>query len=276
MGKINKIVIYGKGGIGKSTIASNLSMAFAGNNQKVLQIGCDPKHDSTISLLGGKRINTVMEVAAKKDPQDITKTDIVAKGLKNIDCIECGGPKAGVGCAGRGISLMFEIMTDLGIVDGNEYDVIIYDVLGDVVCGGFAAPLKLNFGEKVFIVISEEVSSLYAANNIAQGIMQYEYNGIYLGGLILNLRDNNADLKHVYRFTEKLNSDILIKIPRSKEITAAEHKYKTVMQAYPRSKIAQDFYSLAGKILSCRRNTNKRLNCINDGEFYKIFKSPKK
>jgi len=275
MNRINKIVLYGKGGIGKSTIASNLSMVFAKNNLRVLQIGCDPKHDSTIWLLNGKKIKTVMELASEKNVKDITKSDIITKGIKNIDCIECGGPKPGVGCAGRGISLMFEVLTDLEIINSKEYDVIIYDVLGDVVCGGFAAPLKLNFGEKVFIVISEEISSLYAANNISQGILQYEYNGIYLGGLILNLRDNHANLKHVYEFAEKLNSDVLIEIPRSKEISDVEYKHKTVIEEYPSSKIAKIFSTLADRILSSKKNTTRKLNYINEDDFYNIFRNSK-
>jgi nitrogenase iron protein NifH len=274
--KINKVVIYGKGGIGKSTISSNLSMAFAKSKLRVLQIGCDPKHDSTISLLRAGKIRTVMDVALKKEKKDITRNDIVVTGINNIDCIECGGPKAGVGCAGRGISLMFEIMTDLGIINSGSYDAIIYDVLGDVVCGGFAAPLKLNFGEKVFIVVSEEISSLFAANNIAHGIKQYEYNGIYLAGLILNLRDNNADLEHVRKFARKLNTKIIATIPRSAEISKAEHSYKTLMELYPDSKMAREFSLLANEVLVSSKSANKKLHPLDEKEFSALFKKAKR
>jgi nitrogenase iron protein NifH len=266
----NKIVIYGKGGIGKSTIASNLSMVYAKRGQKVLQVGCDPKHDSTIWLLKDKnKITTVMDAATQKSRMSITRDDIIMKGKNNIDCIECGGPKAGVGCAGRGISLMFEILNDLDII--NRYDTVIFDVLGDVVCGGFAAPLKLNFAEKVFIVISEEFASLYAANNISQAVTYYGYNGIYLGGLILNLRDNQADIKRVQDFARRLNSTILAKIPRSREIAAADIKSKTVVEAYSGSAVSGEFSSLADKIRLCRKSSSKKVKPIEEGALYKIF-----
>ncbi len=252
MTKANKIVIYGKGGIGKSMIASNLSMVYAKQGLKVLQVGCDPKHDSTARILGpGKKVTTVMEVVSKKDPRSVSRKDIVFTGQNKIDCIECGGPKPGVGCAGRGISLMFEIMSDLSLIEGGNYDVVVFDVLGDVVCGGFAAPLKLNFAEKVFIVISEEPASMYAANNISQAVNHYAYNGISLGGLILNLRDNDALKKYPYEFARRLNSKIIAEIPRSKKIAEAEYKNKTALEAYPGSDIAKIFSALAGKVLAC-------------------------
>lgn len=266
--KLQKIIIYGKGGIGKSMIASNLSMVYANQNLRVLQIGCDPKHDSIIHLLKEKKIATVMDAFLKKH-RNIKKEDIIMKGKNNIDCIECGGPKPGTGCAGRGISLMFEILNDLSILD--DYDVIIYDVLGDVVCGGFAAPLKLGFGEKVFIVLSEELSSLYVAKNIIYAVNYYKTNRIYLGGLILNLRDNQADLKHFHRFAEKANADILEKIPRSKKIAQAESDSKTVVEKYPSSDISRIFSELADKILICNKNTVKKPRYIDDEIFYKIF-----
>lgn len=270
--KLNKIVIYGKGGIGKSMIASNLSMIYAQQNLRVLQIGCDPKHDSTIRFSKGKEMPTFMDMASKKDPENLTKSDIVTEGIKSIDCLECGGPKPGVGCAGRGISLMSETLDKLNIINKDDYDIVIFDVLGDVVCGGFAVPLKLNFGEKIFIVISEELASLYAANNISQAIKHYEYNGSYLGGLILNLRDNQADLKYVYKFAKKLNTDILVEIPRSKEIADAEYKCKTVIENYPNSNIKAIFSTLANKILACEKSASRKLNCIKEKDFYNIFK----
>lgn len=270
--KVNKIVIYGKGGIGKSMIASNLSTIYAKKGMKVLQVGCDPKHDSTRPLLmEHKDITTVMDIATKKLRANITKDDIIMKGKNNIDCIECGGPKPGVGCAGRGISLMFEILSDFGIINSGEYDLIIYDILGDVVCGGFAAPLKLTFGEKVFIVTSEELASLYAANNISEAIIHYKRNGIYLGGLILNLRDNQADLKHVYNLAKELNCSVLAKIPRSKKISEADYQNKTAIEAYPDSELTGIFSALAERILSSKKNRSKELKAINEEMFYKMF-----
>jgi nitrogenase iron protein NifH len=258
MGKVGKFVIYGKGGIGKSMLAGNLAMVYARRNLKVLQVGCDPKHDSTAHLLGpGKKITTVMDVVSRKDPRRVSKNDIVFTGINNIDCIECGGPKPGVGCAGRGISLMFEIMSDLALIERGKYDVVIFDVLGDVVCGGFAAPLKLNFAEKVFIVISEEPASMYAANNISQAVNHYAYNGIYLGGLILNLRDNDSAKKYPYEFAKRLNSRILAEIPRSKKVCEAEYRNKTAVEAYPGSDIAKIFSALADKVLSSGKGSGK-------------------
>ncbi|MFA5115968.1 MAG: nitrogenase iron protein [Candidatus Omnitrophota bacterium] len=273
MGKASKIVIYGKGGIGKSMIAGNLSILYAKRGLKVLQIGCDPKHDSTRQVLGrGGKISTVMDVVSGKDLSSVAKEDIVFKGARNVDCIECGGPKPGVGCAGRGISLMFEILGNTGIIERGKYDVVIFDALGDVVCGGFAAPLRAGFADKAFIVISEELASLYAANNITQAVTHYAYNGIYLGGLILNLRDNGADVKHVYNFAGKLNTRILARIPRSEEITAAEHLNKTAAQEYPVSDITRVFSSLADNILSCGRKDTGKLRHIEEDRLRAILK----
>ncbi|MBN1899510.1 MAG: AAA family ATPase [Spirochaetes bacterium] len=268
--KTNKIVLYGKGGIGKSTIASNLSMIYARQGLKVLQVGCDPKHDSTSSLLKNrKEMKTVMDIVINKRRSEIVKDDFIIRGKKGIDCIECGGPQAGVGCAGRGISLMFEILNDLDIID--KYDMVIFDVLGDVVCGGFAAPLKLNFADRVFIVVSEEFASLYAANNIARAIIHYEYNGIYLGGLIINLRDNQADLKNVHIFAQRLNTTVLAVIPRSKKISEADYKNQTMIEAYPDSDLSRKFLDLANRILRCKKNNLNKLKPIEENNLYEVF-----
>ncbi|MDD2566145.1 MAG: AAA family ATPase [Candidatus Gracilibacteria bacterium] len=228
---MKKIVIYGKGGIGKSTTSTHLSVAFAKKGLRVLQVGCDPKHDSCKRILQGvKNIPTVIDLSKDRDIYDFTKELIVHKGRFGIDCIEAGGPIAGLGCAGRGISLMFEIFEDIGLLDDSNYDIVIFDVLGDVVCGGFASPLKIGFADEVYIVLSEEIMSLYAANNIAKAIVNYQKNGIGLSGIILNLRSNDSDKKVVEDFTAKLGSKIVGVMNRSEGILQAEKKNMTLFE----------------------------------------------
>ncbi len=248
---MEKIVIFGKGGIGKSTIAANLSYCYAKSGRKVLHIGCDPKSDSTLCLTHGKPAPTVIEQYFIKGA-GIAADQIISSGIEGIDCVESGGPEPGVGCGGRGISLMIDIFTDLNIVGDGNYDVAIYDILGDVVCGGFAAPLRLGLGEKVIIVVSEELMSLYAANNIARAVKTYEQNGIVLAGLVLNLRDNTADTAHIEEFARRLNTNVIGTVRRDPLIRDALYEYKTVMEFAPESESASIFTSLANKILGVR------------------------
>ncbi len=199
-----RIVFYGKGGIGKSTTSTNVSASLARMNKKVLHVGCDPKHDSTVSLMDGVMIETVAE---KRISGDKVRPDhILETSRTGVDCVEAGGPHAGAGCAGRGISRMFELFKKAGLLDDDRYDVAIFDVLGDVVCGGFAAPLRREMGKKVIIVTSEEVMSLYAANNIAKAVVNHASNGIVCAGVVINVRDNTEDLSPVYRFAKLINS----------------------------------------------------------------------
>jgi len=210
--------------------------------------------------------------AAQHASNNIPSLDrIMTKGVYDIDCIECGGPKSGVGCAGRGVSRMFEILEDLKVLEQKKYDVVIFDVLGDVVCGGFAAPLKKDYADKVFIVVSEEIMSLYAANKISQAVLQYEDNGVYLGGLIVNCRDNAVSHDHLQRFIKKLNANIVGVVPRSKEIVTAEHRHRTVVEAFPKSAVAKVFTALAGKILRTTKKTAKRPVCLEDADFNAII-----
>lgn len=270
MKKKNRIVIYGKGGIGKSMIAANLSMVYARKGRKVLQVGCDPKHDSTLWLLRDrKEMRTVMERLTAQGGADLAAGDILMKGKEGVGCIECGGPAAGVGCAGRGITLMFDVLTKLGLM--NSYDMVIFDVLGDVVCGGFAAPLKLDFADKVFVAVSEEFASLYAANNIARAVAHYAYNGVYLAGLILNLRDNRADTGPVCAFARRLKAPLLAVVPRSGRIAKADFEKKTVVEKYPHSDEAGIFSSLAKKILKCRRDPRAQTVPLDEETLYGLF-----
>ncbi|MFP4118008.1 MAG: AAA family ATPase [Candidatus Woesearchaeota archaeon] len=267
---MERIAIYGKGGIGKSTISSSLSASIAHSGKKVIQIGCDPKRDSTIRLTDGERIPNVIDTSMAKQ-NDLKKADFVKNGSLGTDCVECGGPKPGVGCAGRGITKMFEIFEELDILDDNNYDVAIFDVLGDVVCGGFAAPMRKGFGDKIFIVISEEIMSLYAANNILHAIRTYEYNGIYFAGFIVNLRNNKANLDHIKRFIKATQTEIIATVPRNKLIVDAERKNKTVIEQYPDSEIATRFGKISGKVLGIDKSKVKRPNPIDDVTFNNVM-----
>lgn len=183
-----KIAIYGKGGIGKSTTAANLAAAFAVQGQKVMQIGCDPKADSTRNLTG-KRIPTVLGTLRDKEyTREFKEEDFLFPGYAGVVCVEAGGPEPGVGCAGRGIISMGETLSRLGIFE-KEWDVIIYDVLGDIVCGGFAVPIREGFADAVYIVTSAEFMPLYAANNILKGAIKFAHRGgALVGGIVHNSR----------------------------------------------------------------------------------------
>ena len=190
---MRKIAIYGKGGIGKSTTTSNLSAALSHMGYRVMQVGCDPKADSTKGLMGGKRIPTVLEQLRAKG-EALTLEDVVFRGYNGVLCVESGGPTPGVGCAGRGIISAFEKLADLEAFETYQPDIVIYDVLGDVVCGGFAMPIRDGYAREVFIVSSGEMMALYAANNIAQAVRNFAGRGYArLGGLILNARNTENE-----------------------------------------------------------------------------------
>jgi nitrogenase iron protein NifH len=243
---MERIVIFGKGGIGKSTIACGISASLAAAGKRVLHVGCDPKHDSTAALLRGKLIEPVVDRIEKV--KGVTAEDIVVRSPLGVDCVEAGGPTAGVGCGGRGITRMLEIFNEAELLDEAKYDLALYDVLGDVVCGGFAAPLRKGIGEKVVIVTSEELMALYAANNIARAVVHYANNGIALAGLIVNLKDPEADRKVVERFAERINTRILAWIPRDPLIREAEYNRTTVIEAYPQAPISKVLRALAERI----------------------------
>jgi nitrogenase iron protein NifH len=245
---MERIVIFGKGGIGKSTIACGISASLAAGGKRVLHVGCDPKHDSTAALLRGKLIEPVVDRIEKV--KGVTADDIVVRSPLGVDCVEAGGPAAGVGCGGRGITRMLEIFNEAELLDPSKYDLALYDVLGDVVCGGFAAPLRRGIGEKVVIVTSEELMALYAANNIARAVVHYANNGIKLAGLIVNLKDPEADRKVVERFAERINTRILAWIPRDPLIREAEYNRTTVIEAYPQAPISRSLRELSERLFS--------------------------
>jgi len=247
---MKKIVIYWKWWIGKSTTATHLSVSLAKKGLKVLQIWCDPKHDSTKRILNWrKNIPTVIDLAKEREIYQFSKDLIIHTWRFGIDCIEAGWPIAWLGCAGRGISLMFEIFEEIWLLKESNYDIVIFDVLGDVVCWWFASPLKIGFAEQVYIVVSEEIMSLYAANNIAKAIVNYRWNGIGLSWIILNLRNNESNTKVVEDFVSRLWTEIIWVMNRSEWILKAEKENKTLYEFDKEHKDLEKYDKLADFIL---------------------------
>lgn len=245
-----RIGIYGKGGIGKSVIASHLSVAFAKKGLEVLHIGCDPKSDSTRNVMG-RRIPTVLGTLRDRGYPLTFKeiSDFVFRGFQNVACVEAGGPEPGVGCAGRGIITMVETLEKMDVFK-NEWDVVTYDVLGDVVCGGFAVPIRKGYAKVIYIVTSGEFMPLYAANNICKGIANFgSRGGAKLGGIIHNSRGTKDNTDVVYEFAKAIGSKVVVDIPRSELILKAETEMKTVIEAYPNTDIAVIFMDAAKRLL---------------------------
>jgi nitrogenase iron protein NifH len=242
---MQRIAFYGKGGIGKSTISTGVSLYFAKQGKRVLHVGCDPKADSSMVLVRDDDYRTVIQKSFEIDPDDLEAEDLIMKGIQGIDCIESGGPEAGVGCGGRAVSKSFEIFEELDIINEELYDTAIFDVLGDVVCGGFAAPMRKAHGSKVAIVLSEEMMANFAANNIAKACRRYADNGICLAGLVVNLRSNEANIDPIRRFADAIGTKILQIIPRDPIVGEAELFRKSVLEYAPESPVALAIRDLA-------------------------------
>ena len=246
-----KVAIYGKGGIGKSTVTSNLAAAFASMGKKVIQIGCDPKADSTINLLGGEPLRPVMNYMREEDEEPEKLEDISREGFGGVLCIETGGPTPGLGCAGRGIIATFQLLEDLRLFETYQPDVVLYDVLGDVVCGGFTMPMRKGYADKVFIVTSGENMSIHAAANIAMAIDNFKNRGYAsLGGLILNRRNVKREDEKVAELAEDFKTSVVGTLSRSEQVLLAEEKQQILLEAFPDSEMADEYRKLAEQILA--------------------------
>lgn len=264
---MRKMAMYGKGGIGKSTIAVNLAITFANMEKRIGLIGCDPKGD-TCRLLIPDRLPTILD-NYKKIKMDINKIDDLTYLYKNsISCIEVGGPRPGVGCAGKGIILGLDLLKEYDFYDDN--DLIIYDVLGDVVCGGFASPVSKGYAEEVYIVTSGEQASLFAANNIIKGMKQIGGN---IQGLIYNSKNIDKEFEIVNEFSKRIQIPIIGKIKHSKRIPKLELEKTAVVEKFPSGEEAKQFEILAENILS--KNIEVNTNNIEDEEVHDIIKTIK-
>lgn len=245
-----KIAVYGKGGIGKSTVTGNLAAAFAYLGKKVIQIGCDPKADSTINLLGGNPIMPVMNYLREYDKEPESIGDIAKEGYGNVLCIETGGPTPGLGCAGRGIITTFSLLEDLKLFEKYQPDVVLYDVLGDVVCGGFAAPIREGYASQVLIVTSGEKMALYAANNINSAVNNFADRGYAkVRGIVMNRRNVENEEEKVRSFADKNGLEIVADIPRSNDIIRFEDMGKTVIEGDSSLEVSRKFIDLANLLL---------------------------
>ncbi len=245
-----RLALYGKGGIGKSTMTANLAAAFASLGKRVIQIGCDPKADSTINLLGGKAVEPVMDYLRSHDDYPTQISQISKEGFGGVLCIETGGPTPGLGCAGRGIIATFQLLEELELFETWKPDVVLYDVLGDVVCGGFAAPIREGYAQQVLIVTSGEKMALYAANNIQTAVKNFEDRSYAkVLGLILNHRNVENETEKVASFAKEHGLSIIGEIPRSDDIIRFEEEGKTVIEGDRDLPVSQIFLDLAKRLL---------------------------
>jgi nitrogenase iron protein NifH len=247
---MRKVAIYGKGGIGKSTTTQNTVAGLVELGKKVIVVGCDPKADSTRLLLGGLAQKTVLDTL-REEGEDVELDDVVKLGFKGTRCVESGGPEPGVGCAGRGIITSVNLLEQLGAYDESmfETDYVFYDVLGDVVCGGFAMPMREGKAQEIYIVCSGEMMAMYAANNISKGIVKFaEAGGVRLGGLICNSRKVDNEQNMIEAFAKKLGTQMIHFVPRDNMVQRAEINRKTVIEYEPAHPQADEYRTLAKKI----------------------------
>lgn len=248
---IRQCAIYGKGGIGKSTTTQNLVAALAEAGKKVMIIGCDPKADSTRLILHSKAQNTIMEMAAEAGTvEDIELEDVLKVGYGDVRCVESGGPEPGVGCAGRGVITAINFLEEEGAYE-EDLDFVFYDVLGDVVCGGFAMPIRENKAEEIYIVVSGEMMAMYAANNISKGICKYATSGnVRLAGLICNSRNTDREDELIIALAEKIGTQMIHFVPRDNIVQRAEIRRMTVIEYDPTCNQADEYRTLAQKVIA--------------------------
>jgi nitrogenase iron protein NifH len=245
---MRQIAFYGKGGIGKSTTSQNTLAALSEMGKKILIVGCDPKADSTRLILHEKAQNTVLSLAAEAGTvEDLEIEDVMKVGFRDIRCVESGGPEPGVGCAGRGVITSINFLEENGAYEGVDY--VSYDVLGDVVCGGFAMPIRENKAQEIYIVTSGEMMAMYAANNIAKGILKYANSGgVRLGGLVCNERQTDREYDLIEALAKRLNTQLIHFVPRNNIVQHAELRRMTVLEFAPESSQAEEYRQLAKKI----------------------------
>jgi nitrogenase iron protein NifH len=246
---MRKIAIYGKGGIGKSTTTQNTVAGLAEMGKKVMVVGCDPKADSTRLLLHGLAQKTVLDTL-REEGEDVELDDIIKDGYGKTRCVESGGPEPGVGCAGRGIITSINLLEQLGAYDEEiGLDYAFYDVLGDVVCGGFAMPIRDGKAQEIYIVVSGEMMAMYAANNICKGIVKYaDAGGVRLGGLICNSRNVDNEREMIEELARQLGTQMIHFVPRENMVQRAEINRKTVIDFEPSHAQADEYRTLARKI----------------------------
>jgi nitrogenase iron protein NifH len=247
---MRQVAIYGKGGIGKSTTTQNTVAGLASLGKKVMIVGCDPKADSTRLILHAKAQNTVMDLVRELGTvEDLEVDDVMKVGYGDIKCVESGGPEPGVGCAGRGVITAINFLEENGAYS-DDLDFVFYDVLGDVVCGGFAMPIREGKAEEIYIVTSGEMMAMYAANNISKGILKYASSGkVRLAGLICNSRKTDREDELIEALARKLGTQMIHFVPRDNQVQRAELRRMTVIEYSPEHKQAEEYRTLARKIL---------------------------
>jgi nitrogenase iron protein NifH len=250
---IRQIAFYGKGGIGKSTTSQNTIAALAEQGERIMIVGCDPKADSTRLMLHSKAQTTILHLAAERGAvEDLELEEVLLTGYRDVRCVESGGPEPGVGCAGRGIITAINFLEENGAYE--DLDFVSYDVLGDVVCGGFAMPIREGKAQEIYIVTSGEMMAMYAANNIARGILKYAHSGgVRLGGLICNSRKVDREVELIETLAQRLNTQMIHFVPRDNIVQHAELRRMTVNEYAPDSAQAKEYATLAEKI---KNNTN--------------------
>ena len=246
-----KIAIYGKGGIGKSTTTQNTAAAMAHfHGKKIFIHGCDPKADSTRLILGGKPQESLMDTLRAVGAEKVTLDKVVRKGFHDILCVESGGPEPGVGCAGRGVITAIDLMENQGAYT-DDLDFVFFDVLGDVVCGGFAMPIRDGKAQEVYIVASGEMMAIYAANNICKGLLKYaKQSGVRLGGIICNSRNVDREKEFLEEFTASIGTQMIHFVPRDNIVQKAEFNKKTVTEYDETQNQAKEYSELAEKIIN--------------------------
>lgn len=262
-----RIAVYGKGGIGKSTTVSNVASALAEMGLTVMQIGCDPKADSTILLRHGEAVPAVLDLYNEKK-QALRLEDMIRIGYNNVICVEAGGPTPGLGCAGRGIITALEKLKEMGAYEIYRPDVVLYDVLGDVVCGGFSMPMRNGYADKVFVLTSGENMAIHAAANIAMAVDNFKSRGYAgMGGFILNHRNVPREEEKVAELAEDFHTEVVGTLSYSEQVVLAEEQKKTLIECYPDSDMAEEYRVLARKMYSiCEGSQTEKKNAVGPGK----------